>query len=144
MYSTNTPQPIEASEVFLPMAASKVRAGFPSPADDFAQTRIDIAKLLIFHPSCTYFLKLAGDSMIGAGLFDGDLLVVDKYMRPKHGDIVVAELDGEFTCKRYLCRNGTFLLHPENPTYPDIRPKPEQTIEIWGVVTSSVKRFRTG
>ena len=128
----------------LPMAASPVRGGFPSPAEDFAVTRIDLAKELVQHPLCTFILRLTGDSMEGAGMFDGDLLVVDKYLKPEHGDIVVAEVDGEFTCKRLYMRNGQFMLRPENPTYPDIRPKDGQQIEIWGVVTSSVKRHRRG
>lgn len=132
------------SAMLLPMAASSVRGGFPSPAADFAVTRIDLAKELVQHPLCTFILRLTGDSMEGAGMFDGDLLVVDKYLKPEHGDIVVAEVDGEFTCKRLYMRNGQFMLRPENPTYPDIRPKDGQQIEIWGVVTSSVKRHRRG
>lgn len=143
MYSSSTPQPIQASSMLLPMAASKVQAGFPSPADDHAQSRIDITKLVVHHPQCTFLLRLTGDSMSGIGLMDGDILVVDKYMRPMHGDIVIAEIAGDFTCKRYLCRNGQMVLRPENPTYPDIRPKPEETIEIWGVVTGALKQFRT-
>jgi DNA polymerase V len=136
------PVPAHADPMPLPLAGAKVRGGFPSPAEDFAAKRIDLAKELIFHPQCTFILRLQGDSMEGAGIFDGDLLVVDKYLRPQHGDIVVAELDGEFTCKRLHMRNDQLILHPENPTYPDIRPKPGQTLEIWGVVTSSIKRFR--
>lgn len=146
MYSTslplNVPVPIQDTPLVLPFVGSKVRAGFPSPADDFAAARIDLASELIFHPQCTFILRLQGDSMEGAGMFDGDLLVVDKYLRPRHGDIVVAELDGEFTCKRLHMRNDQIILRPENPTYPEIRPKPGQTLEIWGVVTSCVKRFR--
>lgn len=130
------------SAIQLPMAASPVRGGFPSPADDFAVTRIDLAKVLMQHPLCTFILRLTGDSMEGAGMFDGDLLVVDKILNPEHGDIVVAEVDGEFTCKRLHMRNGQFMLRPENPTDPDIRPKEGQHIEIWGVVTSCVKLFR--
>lgn len=146
MYSTptipNSPVPVEQTALVLPFIDAKVRAGFPSPAADFAVARIDLAKELIIHPQCTFILRLQGDSMIGAGMFDGDLLVVDKYLRPNHGDIVVAEVDGEFTCKRLFMRNDMLILQPENPTYPDIRPKPGQTVEIWGVVTSCVKRFR--
>ncbi|WP_272971629.1 LexA family protein [Comamonas terrigena] len=147
MYShkflSGQPVPAIVSAMPLPMAVSPVRGGFPSPAEDFAVTRIDLAKELTQHSLCTFILRLAGDSMQGIGMLDGDLLVVDKYLKPEHGDIVVAELDGEFTCKRLYMRNGQFMLRPENPTYPDIRPKDGQCIEIWGVVTSSVKRFRT-
>lgn len=124
------------------MVQGCVRAGFPSPAEDFGTTRFDLAKCLIQHPATTFVMPLRGDSMINAGLFDGDWLVVDKVLRPQHDDIVIAELDGEFTCKRLYQRNGIFMLRPENPTYPDIRPRDGQTIELWGVVTSSVRRFR--
>ena len=119
-----------------------MRAGFTSPAEDYAVSRIDLAGLLIKHEQTTFLMKVSGDSMIGAGLFDGDLMVVDKVIKEVHGDIVIAEIDGEFTCTRLYRRNGIFMLKPENPTYPDIRPKPGQTVEIWGVVTSSIRRYR--
>lgn len=141
-YLAGIPVPADSSPMPLPMAASPVRGGFPSPAADFAVTRIDLAKELIPHPLCTFILRLTGDSMEGAGLFDGDLLVVDKILKPEHGDIVVADVDGEFTCKRLYMRHEQFMLRPENATYPDIRPKEGQHIEIWGVVTSCIKRFR--
>lgn len=138
----STPAPIDATPMLLPLAATSVRAGFPSPAEDFTSARIDLARELIKHPQCTFILRVSGDSMQAAGILDGDLLVVDKYLRPEHGDIVVAEVDGEFTCKRLLLRNDQLILRAENPTYPDIRPKDGQTIVIWGVVTSSVTRHR--
>lgn len=140
--SAVTPVPVASTPLELPMVQSCVRAGFPSPAEDFGVTRFDLAKSLIQHPATTFVMPLRGDSMIGAGLYDGDWLVVDKVLRPQHDDIVIAELDGEFTCKRLYQRNGIFMLRPENPTYPDIRPRDGQTIELWGVVTSSVRRFR--
>lgn len=136
------PFPAYASPMALPMLGAAVRAGFPSPAADFTVSRIDLTRELIFHPQCTFYLIVRGDSMIGIGIFDGDILVVDKYLRPQHGDIVVAEIDGEFTVKRLHHRNGVMKLCAENPTYPDIRPKDGQTLEIWGVVTSSIRRFR--
>lgn len=127
----------------LPAPGSPVRAGFPSPAEDFSCARIDLAKIMVKHPQCTFLLRVRGDSMIGAGIFDGDLLVVDKYLRPQHGDIVVAEVDGDFTCKRFWARYDQVMLRAENPTYPDIRAKEGQQLEIWGVVTCAVKSFRT-
>ncbi len=126
----------------LPAPGSPVRAGFPSPAEDFSCARIDLAKLMVKHPQCTFLLRVRGDSMTGAGIFDGDLLVVDKFLRPQHGDIVVAEVDGDFTCKRLWSRYDQIMLRPENPTYPDIRPKEGQQLEIWGVVVCAVKSFR--
>lgn len=136
------PVPVVPGHFVLPLASATVRAGFPSPAADFAITRINIGEELVQHPLCTFILRVTGNSMEGAGIFDGDLLVVDKYLKAEHGDIVIAEIDGEFTCKRLHMRAGQFMLRPENPTYPDIRPKDGQCIEIWGVVTSSVRRFR--
>lgn len=138
----NQPQPLNSFTLYLPLAVSKVRAGFPSPADDFACTRIDLGKELVKHQNCTFILRVSGDSMEGAGIFNDDLIVVDKYLKPESGDIVVAVVDGEFTCKRLILRPGQVILKAENPTYPDIRFKDEQTLEIWGVVTSAVKRFR--
>lgn len=144
MYSNSAarPIPLDTTPMELPMVQGCVRAGFPSPAEDFGVTRFDLAKSLIQHPATTFVMPLRGDSMIGAGLYDGDWLVVDKVLRAVHDDIVIAEVDGEFTCKRLYLRNGVFMLRPENPTYPDIRPREGQTIELWGVVTSSVRRFR--
>lgn len=141
-YLAGMPVAADSAPMLLPFAVNKVRGGFPSPAEDFASARIDLAKELVFHPQCTFILRLTGDSMEGVGMFDGDLLVVDKYLRPQHMDIVIAVVDGDFTCKRLHLRNDQLILHPENPTYPDIRPKPDQIVEIWGVVTSCVKRFR--
>lgn len=134
--------PGNAASLFLPLAGSSVRAGFPSPAEDFTSARIDLSKELIAHPQCTFILRVSGDSMESAGILDNSLLVVDKYLRPEHGDIVVAEVDGEFTCKRLLLRNDQLILRAENPTYPDIRPKDGQTIVVWGVVTASITRHR--
>ncbi|WEM01043.1 LexA family protein [Delftia tsuruhatensis] len=137
--------PVAATMPAMPLPApdSPVRAGFPSPAEDFSCARIDLAKIMVKHPQCTFLLRVRGDSMIGAGIFDGDLLVVDKYLRPRHGDIVVAEVDGDFTCKRFWARYDQVMLRAENPTYPDIRAKEGQQLEIWGVVTCAVKSFRT-
>lgn len=146
MYSipqnTPYPVPVQASFLSLPLAQAPVRAGFPSPAEDFGNQRLELSNLLVKHPLSTFMLRVRGDSMVGAGIFDGDLLVVDKMLTPQHGDIVVAEIDGDFTCKRYWARGGQIILRAENPTYPDIRPQPEQTLEIWGVVISCVKQFR--
>lgn len=102
MYSIHATMPlsVDSTPLELPMVHGCVRAGFPSPAEDFGVTRFDLAKSLIQHPATTFVMPLRGDSMINAGLFDGDWLVVDKVLRPQHEDIVIAELDGEFTCKR--------------------------------------------
>lgn len=146
MYSSSSnvssPAPVSTHPLVLSLVEGTVRAGFASPAEDYVVSRLDLTALLVKHPQTTFMMELGGDSMIGAGLFDGDLLVVDKVLKEVHGDIVIAEIDGEFTCKRLFLRNGIFILKPENPTYPDIRPKPGQVVEFWGVVTSSIRRYR--
>ncbi|MFA9287422.1 LexA family protein [Comamonas sp. SY3] len=127
--------------MILPVAGSTVRAGFPSPADDWSQERIDLAKLLIPHPACTFLVKSGGLTMKDAGIDDGDLLVVDRYMKPEHKSIVVAVLDNDFTVKYLFKRGGRIKLQAANPTLPDTSIGDEQTLEIWGVVTCSIKRF---
>ena len=123
------------------MILASVQAGFPSPAEDLGAQRIDLSQLLIRHSQATYFLRARGQSMTEAGIHDGDILVVDRAIKPRHGHIVVAIVEGEFTVKQLYQRNGRILLKAANPTYPDITPREGQTVEVWGVVTSSIKRF---
>ena len=120
---------------------NKVCAGFPSPAEDLGAQRIDLTSLLVVHAQATYFLRASGHSMVEAGIFDDDILVVDRAVRPRHGHIVVAVVDGEFTVKRLYQRAGRIKLRAANVTFPDIVPKDGQTIEIWGVVRSTIKQF---
>lgn len=125
----------------LSLADCAVRAGFPSPAEDFSGKRLDISTMLVEHPHATYFLRVAGLSMEEFGKADGDLIVVDRAIQARHGHIVVAIVDSEFTVK-YLYQSGDVVrLKACNPTYPDIIPKGKQTLEILGVVTSCIKRF---
>lgn len=126
----------------LPLIGGAVQAGFPSPAEDFAVERLDLASILITHPQATFYLGVRGNSMQGVGIFDRDLLVVNRALRPVHNDVVVAVVDGEFTCKTLWRKNGRMKLMAANPTYPDIMPKDGQIIEIWGVVTACIKHFR--
>lgn len=118
-----------------------VCAGFPSPADDFAARRIDLTEVLIAHPQATFLVRAQGWSMKDAGIGDGDMLVVDRAINPRHNHIVVAVVDGEFTVKTLHQRAGRIRLKPANSTFPDIEPRQGQTVEIWGVVTSCIKRF---
>ena len=120
-----------------------VCAGFPSPAEDLGAQRIDLTALLVTHTQATYFLKASGHSMVEAGIFDGDIMVVDKAIKPRHGHIVVAVVDGDFTVKRLYQRAGRVKLRAANVTFPEIVPKEGQTIEVWGVVTATIKRFPT-
>ncbi|WOI43805.1 translesion error-prone DNA polymerase V autoproteolytic subunit [Acidovorax sp. BLS4] len=126
----------------LPLAYSTVRAGFPSPAADFGETRIDLMSELVTHPQATFLLRVRGLSMIDAGLGDGDTIIVDRAIKPANGHIVVAVVDGEFTVKHLQLRAGHMKLKAANPTYPDITPKDGQTVEVWGVVTACIKQFR--
>lgn len=119
-----------------------VAAGFPSPAEDYATQRIDLNSVLIKHPLATYLMKVRGSSMRDAGIDDGDVVVVDRAVLPRHGHIVVAVIDSEFTCKRLYKRGDKLKFQAANPTFPDIVPKPGQEVEVWGVVTSAIKSMR--
>lgn len=126
----------------LPLYSSKVRAGFPSPADEFIEAKLDLNELLVKHPAATFFVRVAGDSMINAGINDGDILVVDRGLEPTVGKIVIAAVNGELTVKRLQKdKHGKFLLMPENPDYPPIIVNPESGAHIWGVVTNVIHSF---
>lgn len=124
--------------VAFPLFSDLVQCGFPSPAADYVEQRIDLNELLVHHPSATYFVKAAGDSMLEAGISDGDLLVVDSSRKPGHGDIVIAAVDGEFTVKRLQLR-PRIQLNPMNPAYSPILISSEDTLDVFGVVTYIVK-----
>jgi DNA polymerase V len=141
LISTTTPVLVSDAPLLGMLLSNKVCAGFPSPAEDLGAKRIDLTELLVVHVLATYFLRASGISMIELGIFDGDILVVDRAIRPRHGHIVVAIVDGEFTVKQLYQRAGRIKLKAGNPTYPDIVPKEGQTIEVWGVVTATIKQF---
>ena len=122
----------------LPIFLGRLPAGFPSPADDYLEGKLDLNRHLIKHPAATFFVRVTGDSMIGAGIHSGDLLVVDRSLEPADKNVVVAVLDGELTVKRLSKQNGILRLLPENRNYQPIEITPQQTIEIWGVVTSVI------
>ncbi|AOZ52673.1 error-prone repair protein UmuD [Chromobacterium vaccinii] len=124
------------------LVLAPVRAGFPSPADDYLDDSINLHEYLVEDPPATFIVRVRGDSMIGAGIDNGDLLVVDKGLTANHGDIVIAVLDGEFTVKRLHRIRGHCALIAENPAYPPIRLADGQELEVWGVVRGCVKRFR--
>lgn len=140
--ATHVPVPISAVPMWATLLNGKVCAGFPSPAEDLGAKRIDLAELLIKHSQATYFLRASGHSMVEAGIFDKDLLVVDRAIKPRHNHIVVAVVDGDFTVKHLYQRAGRIKLKSANPTYPDIVPRDGQTIEVWGVVTATIKQFQ--
>ncbi|MBG83453.1 MAG: hypothetical protein CMJ40_02780 [Phycisphaerae bacterium] len=124
-----------APPVVRPLLASRVEAGFPSPADDYVERTLDLNEELITRPAATFFLRAGGRSMQGAGIHDGDLLIVDRSITARPGRVVVAVVNGEFTVKR-LQRNGKqLMLVAEHPGYPPIMLDPEIDAWTWGVVT---------
>ena len=129
----------------LPLFSDHISAGFPSPAEDYIEEQLNLQDLMVSHPSATYFLKVDGESMIDAGIFSGDILVVDKARTPQDGSIIVAILDGSFTVKRWFFENSQHVLRAENVNYPDIivDPNRHQDFEIWGVVTFAIHQLQT-
>lgn len=116
-----------------------VRAGFPSPAEDLGAKRIDLTAKLIKHPQATFLMKARGESMKEAGIFDGDVLIIDRAIQARSGHVVIAVIEGEFVCKTLSMRAGRMKLKAANPGHPDIVPKDSQTVEIWGVVIHAIK-----
>ena len=127
---------LQSSEpAVIPVALEAVHAGFPSPAQDYADAGIDLNKHLVRDPENTIIVRVTGDSMTGAGISDGDELIVDRTLTPVNGSIVVAVLDGELTIKRLLLTARGIVLHPENPDYPDITVPELGELSIFGVAT---------
>ena len=138
---SSEPLPVGDSPLCLPMCGWKVPAGFPSPAADHAQKRIDINDHLIRNKEATFLFRVRGDSMTGIGIYEGDTLVVDRSIEPKHNHIVLAVLNTEFTVKRLYRRGGVVRLLAENPIYPPRTIKPEEELSIWGVVTFNLHKL---
>ncbi|MFT6582024.1 MAG: DNA polymerase V [Alphaproteobacteria bacterium] len=131
-----TPNP---SKLELVLYCSSVSAGFPSPADDHIEGKLDLNEHLIRHPASTFFAKATGESMKDAGIFDGDLLVVDRSLTAQGNDIVIAVLHGDLTVKRLKKANGAWVLTAANPLFPDLAIT-DAGCEVWGVVTHSIRR----
>lgn len=123
------------------MYLAPVVAGFPSPADDYLERRLDLHEHLVRNEAAAFFLRARGDSMLGAGIHDGDLLIVDRSLEAGHRRVVIAAVDGELTVKRLLRRKGRVLLAPENPDYPEIDITEREYVHIWGVVTYVVHKL---
>jgi DNA polymerase V len=122
----------------LPLAGATVAAGFPSPADDYVEDRIDLNDVLIRHPSSTFFLRVSGDSMRGAGILDGDLLVVDRAVEPRAGLVVVAVIEGAFTLKHLRRHRGRWRLEAAHPDYPPLELGDSDDNRIWGVAIHAI------
>ena len=125
---------------FLPYFSSLVTAGFPSPADDYINEKLDLNEYLIQNPASTFLVKVEGDSMTGAGIFPGDMLVIDRAETVKDGSVVLAVIDNEFTVKRYKKKGSKMFLVPENPNYEVIEIVGDMYFEVWGVVTSVIHK----
>jgi len=139
-----TPKTARSIQVFEPQAKNRVRrplytthvpAGFPSTTDEHFDQKLDLNEHLIKHPAATFFVRVSGDSMIEAGIHDGDLLVVDRSIEPKDRQIVVAVVDGEFTVKRLAIKNGRLQLIAANPDYQPISITDASDFQVWGTVT---------
>lgn len=133
-------RPNEEHHHQIPLAHQGVSAGFPSPADDFKELRISIDQEVVKNEEATFYARVAGQSMQGAGLDDGDLLVIDRSKEPTDNAIAVCFIDGEFTVKRLNVEKNCVWLMPENPNYKPIKVTEENQLIIWGVVTYVVKK----
>ncbi|HZS76353.1 MAG TPA: translesion error-prone DNA polymerase V autoproteolytic subunit [Ktedonobacteraceae bacterium] len=126
----------------LPLLKGIISCGFPSPADDYAERRLDLDELVVAHPEATFYVRVTGDSMNRAAIYDGDILVVDRAQTPAHNNIVVAILNGAFTVKRLYLKGDTVYLLPANPAYKPVRVESGMDFQIWGVVTYCIHRVR--
>jgi DNA polymerase V len=124
-----------------PLYLSPAQAGFPTPADDYPDRKLDLHEYLVRNSAATFFLRAAGDSMTRAGIRDGDLLVADRSLRPVNGSVVVVAVGGELTIKHFVRRSGRVLLVPANKAYPEFDVTDREDVLIWGVVTYAVHKL---
>ena len=132
-------QPEEEKNLGQWLMEQGISAGFPSPADDFKEIRISLDRELVKNGDATFYAKVSGDSMINAGLSDGDLIVIDRSLDPEHNKIAVCFIDGDFTVKRIIKRGSDLYLKPENKNYKAIKVDEENNLIIWGIVTYVIK-----
>ncbi|WP_394368761.1 LexA family protein [Galbibacter mesophilus] len=132
--------PEHGTSMEIGMANSGISAGFPSPAEDFKEGTIDLNSVLIKNQEATFYARVSGQSMIDAGLEDGDLLVIDKSLEPANGKIAVCFIDGEFTVKRLKLEKDNLFLMPENKNYSPIKVSEDNQLIIWGIVTYVIKK----
>lgn len=126
----------------VPLFGSVVRAGFPSPADDYVADTLDLNEHLMPRREATFLLRAQGESMVGVGIHDGDILVVDRSLNATHGRVVIAAVDGQFTVKTLEKKRGRIRLMPANPEFPPIEIQSEQELQIWGVVTNVIHSLK--
>ncbi len=137
LYSADT-----FSSLDLPFAEEGVRAGFPSPAQEYMEASIDLNRDLVRHPESTFYARVAGDSMVDADLTEGDILIIDKSLEAQTGDIAVCVVNGEFTVKTLELHPDRIVLRPANDTYPPLTVTEADRFEVWGVVTYVIKKVR--
>ena len=125
-----------------PLVAWHISCGFPSPAEDYRESELDINELVIAHPDATFYVRVSGDSMEGAGIFEGDVLVVDRALDARNNTIIVALVNGEFTVKRLTMSGDTLFLMPENPHYEPLPITEEMEFRVWGIATYVIHRLR--
>ena len=144
MYSKSTHSSSKegSSKLLIPLAAETISAGFPSPAEDHIELGIDLNRYLIKNPISTFFLRVSGSSMNNAGIYNNDLLIIDRSINPKPGHIVVALLDGEFTLKRLIKKQDNYYLRADKENYPAINLYEYIDIQIWGVATYSIHELQ--
>lgn len=133
--------PETENEIFITFTESLIKAGFPSPAEDHSDLKLDLNKELIKNPSSTFFAKVSGQSMIEDGIDDGDILIIDKSVAPFEGALAVCYLDGEFTLKRVKIEKEAIFLVPANPVFKAIKVTKENDFMIWGVVRYTIKKM---
>jgi len=126
------------SEQELPVFIAQISAGFPSPAADYVEDKLDLNKYLIKNPPATFVIKVSGDSMTGAGIHDGDLLIVDRSIKPAHNKVVIAIVNGELSVKRLKIKQGKLSLKAENDNYPVLEITEGMEFQVWGVVTNVI------
>ena len=139
--TVHVPEPTTLGREGAPLYVESVSAGFPSPAEDYVQDFLDLQRLVVKNPAATFFLKVSGDSMKGAGINDGDLLVVDRSKRARTGSVVIASWDGELAVKRLRLRGERVFLVPENPDFPETDVTDSEDAVVWGVVTYVVHKL---
>ena len=127
-------------EMKIPLVSAIVSAGFPSPAEDYEETSIDLNQELVTNKNATFYIRVSGTSMINSNVKDGDVLIVDKSIEPENNSIVIALLDGEFTLKRLIIKDEKIFLQPENEEYETIEVKSDMS--VWGVVTYIIHKAR--
>ena len=125
----------------IPLFINKVPAGFPSPADDYLENQIDLNEHLVKRPASTFMVRVKGDSMVNAGILNGDILIVDRSVKAAYGKIIVAILNGNFTVKRLTKQGNKTFLFPENPNYQPIEITEAHEFEVWGVVLHAIHQF---